>query len=46
MIEGALLIFSQLFGVFAGIFALGIPIYFLNPKVSSDGFLEIKAKHY
>lgn len=24
----------QLFGIFAGIFACGVPVYFLNPKVS------------
>jgi hypothetical protein len=24
---------NQLFGLFVGIFLLGIPIYFLNPKV-------------
>lgn len=23
----------QLFGIFAGIFACGVPVYFLNPKV-------------
>jgi hypothetical protein len=26
--------FMILFGIFTGVFALGIPVYFLNPKVS------------
>jgi hypothetical protein len=32
---------KQLFGLFVGIFLLGIPIYFLNPKVSRNPQTEL-----
>ena len=36
----------QLFGIFVGIFACGVPVYFLNPKVSlaSPGPADISLK--